>query len=70
MVVVESRELKRHNWFEVEGELRTTTQMTSRELRDLLDQIEDAFGIRFLGSIGYSETTDEDYGDVACNDNR
>ena len=61
-VAMESEALdKKHNWFAINGEIRTTSTMTTKEFMDLLDQIEEVYGIRFLGSVGYAETRDEDY---------
>lgn len=48
---------KEHNWFEVNGEVRTDNQMTTKQFSDLLDELK----IDFIGSIRYSKTNDKDY---------
>ncbi|QSO48397.1 hypothetical protein [Alicyclobacillus mengziensis] len=52
---------KKQNWFAINGEFRTTSSMTTTEFMNLLDRIEETYGIRFLGAVEYAETRDEDY---------
>jgi len=51
----------KHNWFTIHGEFRTNSNITTEEFMELLDLIEGAYGIRFIGSVKYAETKDEDY---------
>lgn len=48
-----------HNWFGINGDIRTKNPMTTTEFSNLLDKFE----LEFLGVIKYSEFSDEDYED-------
>lgn len=47
----------KHNWFEVNGDIRTKEKMTTHEFTALLDKL----GLELRGRIAYSVLTDEDY---------
>ncbi|MEK4025414.1 hypothetical protein [Sporosarcina sp. FSL W7-1283] len=50
-----------HNWFDVDGSFRTDKEMTSTEFNELLDKFLDSNDWDLVGSIKYSETSDNDY---------
>lgn len=47
----------KHNWFQLNGEIRIEKKMTTKEFVDMLD----ALGLEFQGTLEISETRDEDY---------
>lgn len=49
---------RKHNWFEIEGDIRTQKKMTTREFLNILDSI----GLELCGRVGYSPRCDADYG--------
>jgi hypothetical protein len=48
---------KKHNWFHIDGVIRTDKEMTAAELVELMD----AAGFEFLGNVKASDISDEDY---------
>jgi hypothetical protein len=51
----------KHNWFDVYGNFRTNTNMTTTEFDKLLFNFLDSVGWEFAGTIKYSEINDSDY---------
>lgn len=42
---------KKTSWFNVDGNFETRTPMTSTELSDILDQVDEVYGLYFGGTI-------------------
>lgn len=50
-------EIKKHNWFIVDGEFRTEKPLTEKEFDELIGKLGDMYGL-----TKHSPTVDEDYG--------
>lgn len=49
--------MKKHNWFIIDGEIRTEKPMTEKEFDQLLEKIGDVYGL-----TKHSPTVDKNYG--------
>lgn len=48
--------MKTHNWFSINGHIRTDNPMTAKELFDILEEK----GIKLFGSVIISDTVDKE----------